>query len=61
LELLADAKFLCRHRDGTYTRLTDGRHAGPQSGMAKPAIDGAGPRASNGGSPGPGLRNAASR
>lgn len=31
LESLVDANFLCRRRDGMYTRLTDGRESSPQS------------------------------
>jgi hypothetical protein len=30
LEFLVDAKFLCRPRQGTYTRLTDGHTAHPR-------------------------------
>lgn len=32
---LVEEKFLCRRRDGMYTRLSDGWSAGPQVGMAR--------------------------
>lgn len=35
LESLVDANFLCRRRDGMYTRLTDGRESNPQSVIAR--------------------------
>ena len=39
LELLVDARFLYRSGRGIYTRLTDGRDAGPYIRMAKPSIE----------------------
>ena len=44
LEFLVDARFLCRLRQGMYTRLTDGQAAPPRPPMVKAQIDDDSPR-----------------